>query len=574
MLGTPCDTLIQGYHVGTVNMLRLWKAEAHQSFDFQAFNVGDYYRSVHEKIVSENITKVLYPNDEPAAGKQLRLEQQYFFVSCSLQDMIRIYRQREQKLDNFHQKFSIQLNDTHPSLGVAELMRLLVDEHGMGWDQAWQITSNCFAYTNHTLLPEALEKWPLPLFQKVLPRPLEIIYEINRRFLNDVSAKYPGNVAKQQSLSLIDEQGEKHVRMANLACVGSRAINGVAALHTRLLQETVLKDFHELWPEKFSNKTNGVTLRRFLLLSNPELSRLIIEAIGTHWVTEADELRGLEKYCDDAAFRERWRAIKLDNKRRLAQALAASAGVQADPASMFDIQAKRIHEYKRQLLNVLHVATLYLRLKNNRQMDMPPRTFIFGGKAAPAYTMAKLIIKLINSVAEVVNNDADVRDRLKLAFFPNFNVKNAQGIYPAADLSEQISLAGTEASGTGNMKFSLNGALTIGTYDGANIEILDEVGAENFFRFGLTAEEAQRCKAGGYRPRGSTSRTPNCAPCSTCLPAACFHLAISSCSNRLSVLCSSATTFCCWPITPRTSPARRRSPRRTPIGKHGRASRF
>ncbi|HVX64819.1 MAG TPA: glycogen/starch/alpha-glucan phosphorylase [Pirellulales bacterium] len=501
VLGTPCDTLIQGYHVGSVNMLRLWKAEAHQSFDFQAFNVGDYYRSVHEKIVSENITKVLYPNDEPAAGKQLRLEQQYFFVSCSLQDMIRIYRQREQKLDNFHQKFSIQLNDTHPSLGVAELMRLLIDEHGMGWDQAWHITSNCFAYTNHTLLPEALEKWPLPLFQKVLPRPLEIIYEINRRFLNDVSAKYPGNVAKQQSLSLIDEQGEKHVRMANLACVGSRAINGVAALHTRLLQETVLKDFHELWPEKFSNKTNGVTLRRFLLLSNPELSRLIIEAIGTRWITDADELRGLEKYCDDAAFRERWRAIKLNNKRRLAQSLADKAGVQADPASMFDIQAKRIHEYKRQLLNVLHAATLYLRLKNNQQRDMPPRTFIFGGKAAPAYTMAKLIIKLINSVAEVVNNDAAVRDHLKLAFFPNFNVKNAQGIYPAADLSEQISLAGTEASGTGNMKFSLNGALTIGTYDGANIEILDEVGAENFFRFGLTAEEVQRCKAGGYRPR-------------------------------------------------------------------------
>ncbi|HVA51631.1 MAG TPA: glycogen/starch/alpha-glucan phosphorylase [Pirellulales bacterium] len=501
VMGTPCDTLMQGYGVGTVNLLRLWKAEAHESFDFQAFNVGDYYRAVDKKIVSENITKVLYPNDEPAAGKQLRLEQQYFFVSCSLRDMIRIYLQREQTLDNFQQKYVIQLNDTHPTIGVAELMRLLVDEHHLEWERAWQITSRVFAYTNHTLLPEALEKWPLALFARVLPRHLEIIYEINRRFLDKVQAQYPGDGAKLERLSIIEEGRERHVRMANLACVGSRAVNGVAALHTRLLEQTVLKDFYDLWPEKFSNKTNGVTLRRFLLLANPGLSRLITDTIGDRWVRESSRLLELEKFAADSAFLHEWQAIKQANKTRLARAMEAATGIRTDPATLFDVQVKRIHEYKRQHLNVLHAVTLYHRMKTNPRMDVLPRTIVFGGKAAPGYVMAKLMIRLINSVAEVVNRDRDVRDRLKIVFFPNFSVKTAHTVYPGADLSEQISTAGTEASGTGNMKFAFNGALTIGTLDGANVEIREEVGAENFFLFGMTAEEVAGRKSKGYRPR-------------------------------------------------------------------------
>jgi starch phosphorylase len=500
VVGTPCDTLIQGYGVGTVSMLRLWKAEAVESFDFQAFNVGDYYRAVNAKIISENITKVLYPNDEPAAGKQLRLEQQYFFVSCSLQDMIRIYLQREKRLDRFHEKYAAQLNDTHPAIAVAELMRLLLDEHQMDWDQAWHITKNTFAYTNHTLLPEALEQWPLSLFQRVLPRHAEIIFEINRRFLADVQLKWPGDSARLSRLSLIAEGREKHVRMANLACVGSSAINGVAALHTRLLKETVLKDMYDFWPEKFSNKTNGVTPRRFLILSNPALAALITEHIGSSWVTESDELRKLEPLANDERFRARWQAIKHANKQRLAAAIEHSTGIALNPRSMFDIQVKRLHEYKRQHLNVLHLITLYSRLKRNPGMKITPRAVIFGGKAAPGYFMAKLIIKLINSVAEVINADPDTRGSLQVAFFPDFNVKNAHRVYPAADLSEQISTAGKEASGTGNMKFGLNGALTIGTLDGANVEIREEVGPENFFLFGLTTEQVERRKAEGYRP--------------------------------------------------------------------------
>ncbi|MBI5526128.1 MAG: glycogen/starch/alpha-glucan phosphorylase [Deltaproteobacteria bacterium] len=500
VMGTPCDTPVLGYAVNTANMLRLWKAEAPESFDFQAFNVGDYYRAVNEKVVSENITKVLYPNDEPAVGKQLRLEQQYFFVSCSLQDMIRIYKQREKTLVGFDKKYVVQLNDTHPAIGVAELMRLLVDEHEMAWEDAWEITTNTFAYTNHTLLPEALEKWPLPLFARVLPRHLEIIYEINRRFLDGVWQKYPDDIQKLQSLSLIDETGEKYVRMANLACVGSRAINGVAALHSELLKETVLKDFYELWPEKFSNKTNGVTPRRFMVLANPGLTRLLGSRIGSEWVRDLDELRRLEKLAGDAGFCEDWRRVKLENKRVLAEAIKKATGAVVDPSSMFDIQVKRIHEYKRQHLNALHVVTLYNRLKKSGTKGVAPRTVIFGGKAAPGYFMAKLIIKLINSLAEVINNDPAVNDVLKVVFFPDFNVKNAHRVYPAADLSEQISTAGKEASGTGNMKFSLNGALTIGTLDGANVEIREEVGAENFFLFGLNADEVEKRKAEGYRP--------------------------------------------------------------------------
>jgi glycogen phosphorylase len=500
VMGTPCDIPVLGYGVNNANLLRLWKAEAVQSFDFQAFNVGDYYGAVNEKVLSENITKVLYPNDEPAVGKKLRLEQQYFFVSCSLQDMIRIYLQREKNLEELHKKYAVQMNDTHPALAVAELMRLLVDEHHMDWDRAWHVASNTFAYTNHTLLPEALEKWPLPLLGSILPRHLEIIYEVNRRFLDQVSLKYPGDDGKLQRLSLIEEGGEKQLRMANLACVGSHAINGVAALHTELLKTTVLKDFYELWPEKFSNKTNGVTPRRFLLHANPGLAELLTKHISHPWVNDLDKLREIENHLDDAGFLEDWRRVKHENKKVLAEVIRATTGVEVDPASMFDIQVKRIHEYKRQHLNLLHIVTLYNRLRQNRQTEVTPRTCIFGGKAAPGYFMAKLIIKLINSVAEVINNDPALRGVLKVVFFPNFNVKNAQYIYPAADLSEQISTAGKEASGTGNMKFSLNGALTIGTADGANIEIREEVGAENFFLFGLTADEVQKRKRDGYRP--------------------------------------------------------------------------
>ena len=499
--GVAYDTPILGYRVNTCNTLRLWKAEACESFDFQAFNVGDYYGAVDEKLYSENITKVLYPNDEPIAGKQLRLEQQYFFVSCSLQDMIRMHLLRGKSLDTFHEKYAVQLNDTHPSIAVAELMRLLMDEHQMDWEEAWDITRNTFAYTNHTLLPEALEKWPLPLFRSVLPRHLEIIYEINRRFLNEVRVRYPGDGGVASRLSLIDESGEKYVRMANLACVGSQAINGVAALHTELLKQDVLRDFHQLWPEKFSNKTNGVTPRRFMVLSNPRLSELITDKIGDTWVKHLDELRKLEPFADDKDFLDKWQQVKLENKRVLAGLIQDRTGILVDPDSLYDILVKRIHEYKRQHLNALHIISLFNRIKEDPSIQVTPRTFIFGGKAAPGYFMAKLVIKLINSVAAVVNKDPDVAGRLKVVFFPDFNVKNAQPIYPAADLSEQISTAGKEASGTGNMKFSMNGALTIGTLDGANVEIREEVGADNFFLFGLTAEEVHKVKTKGYNPQ-------------------------------------------------------------------------
>ncbi|MFI5336059.1 MAG: glycogen/starch/alpha-glucan phosphorylase [Opitutales bacterium] len=500
VLGTPCDTLVQGYGVANVNMLRLWKAEAHEELDFQSFNSGDYFRAVHEKVASENLGKVLYPNDVPAGGKQLRLEQQYFWVSCSLQDMIRIYHQRDLPLDRFAEKYAVQLNDTHPAIGVAELMRLLVDVHLMDWNKAWFITQRTFAYTNHTLLPEALESWPLPLFARILPRHLEIIYEINRRFLDEVRLRFPGNDDLIRRVSLIDETGEKRIRMAHLACVGSHAINGVAALHSTLLKDTLLRDFYRLWPEKFSNKTNGVTPRRFVALANRPLTALINARIGPDWLRDLPQLRRLEPAADDAAFLAEWRQVKHANKVRLAAAIHAVTNISVDPDSLFDVQAKRIHEYKRQHLNLLHVVALYLRLKENPQLEMTPRTVIFAGKAAPGYYLAKLLIKLINGVAAVVNADPQVRDRLRVVFYPNYNVKNAQHIFPAAELSEQISTAGLEASGTGNMKFALNGSLTIGTLDGANVEIREEVGAENFFLFGLTAAEVVQSKAQGYHP--------------------------------------------------------------------------
>ena len=501
VLGVAYDTPILGYRVGTCNHLRLWKAEAVESFDFAAFNHGDYYRAVEDKMQSENITKVLYPNDEVIQGKTLRLQQQFFFVSCSLQDMIRLQLVLKRPLDRLHEKWAVQLNDTHPAVAVAELMRLLVDEHGMEWDTAWNVTRNTFAYTNHTLLPEALEKWSVGLFGRLLPRHLEIICEINRRFLDEVRARFPGDDARVGRMSLIDESGERYVRMANLATVGSHRVNGVARLHSDLLKQTVMRDFAELWPEKFCNVTNGVTPRRFVAISNPPLARLITERIGDGWLKDLGQLRKLEPLVDDAKFQQQWREVKLTAKRGLAALIEQRVGVKVNPESLFDIQAKRLHEYKRQHLNVLHILTLYLRLKRDPKADLPARTFIFGAKAAPGYFMAKLIIKLINSVAAVIDNDPAVRDRLKVIFFPDFNVKNAQHVYPAADLSEQISTAGKEASGTGNMKFALNGALTIGTLDGANVEIREEVGAENFFLFGLTAEEVQAVKARGYRPR-------------------------------------------------------------------------
>ncbi len=499
--GMAYDTPVPGYQVGMANLLRLWKSEAVESFDFEAFNLGDYYGAVDEKVFSETISKVLYPNDEPEVGKKLRLGQQYFFVSCSLQDMIRIQLLMGDSLDSLHEKFAVQLNDTHPSVAVAELMRLLVDEHLMDWDTAWNITQNAFAYTNHTLLPEALEKWPLPLFREILPRHLEIIYEINRRFLDDVRALFPGDEERVARLSLIDETHEKYVRMAHLAAVGSHAINGVAALHTELLKKTVLRDFYEAFPEKFHNVTNGVTPRRWMLLSNPRLAELITRKIGGEWVVHPEELRRLEAWADDPEFQKAWREIKHANKRDLASIMERHTGIAVDPHSLFDIQVKRLHEYKRQHLNVLHIITLYNRIKRDPGAQVTPRTCIFGGKAAPGYFMAKRIIKLINSVADVVNNDPDIAGRLRVVFYPDFNVKNGQPVYPAADLSEQISTAGKEASGTGNMKFSMNGALTIGTLDGANVEIREEVGEENFFLFGLNAEEVFSLKSGGYNPR-------------------------------------------------------------------------
>jgi starch phosphorylase len=499
--GIAYDTPIAGHRVDTCNTLRLWKAEAIESFDFEAFNHGDYDRAVEDKMASETITKVLYPNDEAHSGKELRLKQQFFFSSCSLQDMLRIHALLGGTPANLHEKWAVQLNDTHPAVAVAELMRLLVDEHALAWDEAWRVTCATFAYTNHTLLPEALEKWTVDLFGALLPRHLEIVFEINRRFLDEVRAAFPGDDGRLARLSLIDESGPRYVRMAHLACVGSHSINGVAELHSDLLKKTVLRDFAELWPDKFCNVTNGVTPRRFVAVSNPGLTQLLDARIGDGWLKNLDRLRELEQLADDGKFQHEWREVKLANKRRLAALIAERTGITVMPGSLFDVQIKRIHEYKRQHLAALHILTLYLRLRQDAHADFPARTFIFGGKAAPGYFMAKRIIKLITAVADIVNNDPVVGDRLKVVFFPDFNVKNAHFIYPAADLSEQISTAGKEASGTGNMKFALNGALTIGTLDGANVEIREEVGAENFFLFGLTDAEVTETMARGYRPR-------------------------------------------------------------------------
>ncbi|MDD3530335.1 MAG: glycogen/starch/alpha-glucan phosphorylase [Gallionellaceae bacterium] len=500
VMGTPYDTPILGYRNNTANTLRLWRAEAPEAFDLSTFNRGDYWGAVNKKVISENITKVLYPNDEQIQGKELRLQQQYFFVACSLKDMMRIMRNQAIPLEQFHDKFAVQLNDTHPAVAIAELMRILVDENDMEWERAWTITRQTFAYTNHTLLPEALEQWPVHLFGKVLPRHLEIILEINARFLDEVRIRFLGDHERLARLSLINEHGERYVRMANLACVGSHAINGVAALHTELLKRDVLADFHALWPERFSNKTNGVTPRRFLALANPRLASLIDRTLGEGWLTDLDRLHGIEPHVDDATFRAEWRYIKRANKEDFAAHLRRRTGIVIDPDSLYDIQVKRIHEYKRQHLNALHIVALYHRLKSDPDLDLTPRTFIFGGKAAPGYRMAKLMIRLITAIAETVNRDPMVRGRLKVIFLPNFNVGTGQRVYPAADLSEQISTAGKEASGTGNMKFMMNGALTIGTLDGANVEIREAAGADNFFLFGLTADEVHALQRQGYRP--------------------------------------------------------------------------
>ncbi|MEM1367780.1 MAG: glycogen/starch/alpha-glucan phosphorylase [Cyanobacteria bacterium P01_H01_bin.15] len=504
----PFDTLIAGFRTNTVNPLRLWKAEAGEDFNFDAFNAGNYDRAVAEKMQSETISKVLYPNDNTPQGRQLRLEQQYFFVSASLQDMIRRHLKSNASLANLSERYAVQLNDTHPAVAVAELMRLLIDVHRLDWDDAWNITQKTLAYTNHTLLPEALERWSVELFGSILPRHLEIIYEINFRFLEFVRLKYPENDEKLGALSIIEDYPEKKVRMAYLACVGSHAINGVAALHTELLKQDTLHDFAELWPEKFFNKTNGVTPRRWIVQSNSELSELITEKVGPDWPKHLEQMRGLLDHVEDASFRERWYEIKQNNKRKLAAYIFKTMNVQVDINSLFDIQVKRIHEYKRQHLAALHIITLYNRLKQNKNLAMQPRTFIFGGKAAPGYFMAKLIIKLINAVADVVNKDPDIQGRLKVVFLENFNVSLGEKIYPAADLSEQISTAGKEASGTGNMKFAMNGALTVGTLDGANIEIREEAGPDNFFLFGLTAPEVAELKSNGYYPRKYYENNP------------------------------------------------------------------
>ncbi len=498
--GMAYDTPILGYGVTNANLLRLWKSEASESFDFQSFNQGDYYGAVEAKVIAENISKVLYPNDTAVAGKELRLKQQFFFVSCSLQDMIRLHLQQSASINGFERKFSAQLNDTHPAIAIAEMMRLLLDEHALSWDKSWEITHRTFSYTNHTLLPEALEAWPVDLFGRLLPRHLEIVYEINQRFLDQVRIQHPWDHELISKISLIGEQGVRSVRMANLATVGCHAVNGVAKMHSELVKTHLLPHFHQIWPERFHNVTNGVTPRRFISLGNPGLCTLLSNLFGQQWKRDLGSLEGLQMFADDASFQSEWTQVKAAAKLRLAQLVEQRTGLRLDPASLFDIQVKRIHEYKRQHLNILHVISLYNQLKQNPNLEIQPRSFIFAGKAAPGYFMAKLIIKLINSVADVVNRDPQVNDRLKLVFLPNFNVKNAHYIYPGADLSEQISTAGMEASGTGNMKFSMNGALTIGTLDGANVEIRQKVGEDNFFLFGLDADQVAQRKAAGYRP--------------------------------------------------------------------------
>jgi starch phosphorylase len=502
ILGVPHDIPTAGYGTKTVNLLRLWASKATEDFDLAAFNSGGYVEAVREKAVGETVSKVLYPNDKTENGKELRLVQQYFFVACSLRDILRRhFRTPGNSWDNFSDKVAVQLNDTHPAIAVVELMRILVDEHDVSWDAAWKIVTRTFAYTNHTLLPEALEKWGVPLFERVLPRHLQIIYDINARLMQAVDQQWPGDNEKKRICSLIEESGAKMVRMANLAVVGSHTVNGVAALHTALLKKHLFPEFDALYPKKFQNKTNGITPRRWLLKSNPRLSGLITNKLGSaDWARDLDLLRGLEKFAGDAAFQSEFMAIKRANKADLAAVIKTECGVDVSPDALFDVQIKRLHEYKRQHLNLLHILGLYRRLLQNPELDIVPRVFIFAAKAAPGYDLAKNIIRAINIIGARINADARLKGKLKVAFLPNYRVSLAEKIIPAADLSEQISTAGKEASGTGNMKLALNGSLTIGTLDGANVEIKEEVGDENIFIFGMTVEEVEALRAKGYNP--------------------------------------------------------------------------
>jgi starch phosphorylase len=481
--------------------MRLWTAKASRNLDLSFFNRGDYISAVQSKVKSETISKVLYPSDDIREGQELRLRQQYFFVAATLQDIFRRYKKKNKSFDQFSNKIAIQLNDTHPAIAIPELMRLFMDIEGLEWEKAWDICVDTFGFTNHTLMPEALETWSVDTLGRVLPRHLEIIYEINHRFLKKIEKLFPGNVAMQTKLSLIEEGDVRKVRMAPLAIIGSHSINGVAELHSTLLRNRIFKEFYDIFPERFNNKTNGITQRRWLLKSNPDLAGLITDTIGDAWITNLDHLRELEAFAEDSSFQKNWAQSKKNRKVKLTDFIRRKCGVEVDPESMFDVHVKRIHEYKRQLLNILHVITFYHWIVNNPEKKIVPRTVIFGGKAAPSYFHAKLIIKLINSVADVINKDPDTQGKLKVVFIPNYGVSLAERIIPAADLSEQISTAGTEASGTGNMKFALNGALTIGTLDGANIEIREEVGKENIFIFGMTSEEVEK-------ERNNPSRSP------------------------------------------------------------------
>ncbi len=509
VVGVPNDLPVAGYSGSTVNYLRLFSARASEDFDIDIFNRGDYIRAVEQKIASENISRVLYPSDSVLSGRELRLVQEYFLVACSLRDILRQYRATHTEFDELPAKLAVQMNDTHPSLCVAELMRLLVDEHQLDWDKAWAITEATLGYTNHTLLPEALEKWPMSLLQRVLPRHVEIILAINFQFLRTVAQSWPDDMERQRRMSIIEEGPEKHVRMAHLAIIGSHAVNGVSQLHSRLLQSSLAPDFAELWPERFSNKTNGVAPRRWILKCNPGLAALLTRTVGEGWITDLEQVRKIEEHCADASFQQEFLEVKRVNKERLAREVFSTTGVKIDPHSMFDIHVKRIHEYKRQLLNVMRIIHEYLSIVEDGAGSPVSRTYIFAGKAAPGYWAAKQIIKLINNVAQVVNSDARVDGRMKVVFVPDYRVSLAQVIMPAADLSQQISTAGMEASGTGNMKLAMNGALTLGTLDGANIEIMEAVGQENIYIFGLTPEDVRwRQEPGRYNPRELYNNDP------------------------------------------------------------------
>jgi len=508
VLAMPYDMPVPGYRNDIVNTLRLWSARSSEEFDLSYFNDGDYERAVYNKVLTENISKVLYPNDNVSQGKELRLKQEYFFTAASIADIIRRFKAENSDLKMLPDKAAIQLNDTHPSIAIAELMRILVDEEGMGWDAAWDITVRTFGYTNHTMLPEALEYWSVPMFEKLLPRHLQIIYEINRRFLQEVAIRFPGDNDRLRRMSIIEEGDVKKLRMAHLAIIGSHSVNGVSELHSTLLKSRLFKDFYEFYPKKFNNKTNGITQRRWLYKANRHLSGLIDEAIGDKWVTDLYQLEKLAPFKDDASFRGRWDKVKAHNKNHLASYIQKTTGIIVDPSSVFDVQVKRIHEYKRQLLFSFYMLSEYLKLKRDPAASALPRTFILSGKAAPGYFMAKLIIKFINSVAEVINKDDSIKDRLKVVFLENYRVSLAEKIFPASDLSEQISTAGMEASGTGCMKFMVNGALTIGTFDGANIEIAEEVGDDNIFLFGLKANQVEAMRREGYDPNYYINNSP------------------------------------------------------------------